>query len=95
MTPESQSTQPTQQISLDDTHCSVAQMKEELPRYANNLKDPLATVVQQITLQLQPSQSNVLRCSIRQKLWFPLGYEAVYAQKKKKKKSNKHKAVGP
>lgn len=49
VTPESQSTRPTQQISSDDTHWSVAQTKEELPGYANNLKDP--TAVQQITLQ--------------------------------------------
>ena len=31
--------------------------------------------------ELQPLQSNVVRYSIRQKLWFLLGYEVIYAKK--------------
>lgn len=81
-TPESQSTRTTQYISPDEKHCSVAQMKEEPPGCAHNREDPLALVVQQeITIQIEPFQSNVARYSIRQKLWFLLGYEVVHAKK--------------
>lgn len=56
VTPESQSTRTTQQISPDEKCCSVAQMMEEPRGCAVNREDPLASVVQQeITLQNRPT----------------------------------------